>query len=244
MPAPTLIDRHRHRDTRVDPAAALARAATVLHAPIGLSEFAPAAANYPLVFVKCEETGRLGPACLFGVRDGCNVFAVPGGWNATYLPVAVLAWPFALAREHADETPSLCVDEEGLAESGQALFTPAGAESPYLLRMKETLARALTDRPATEAFTQALLEHGLIRPITLDVYGEDGAEAAVEGLYGISPPRLRALPDAAVLALHRADHLLAAQAVVLSLGQLNRVQQMHNQRFQPRIRRLDAQMEL
>lgn len=212
------------------------------HAQIGLSETGVAASDYPVLFMKDSNSGRFRLVALFGFRPDANVFVLNDQWQATYLPLKALGAPFHLAGSEN----SLCIDEASdlvSTDVGAALFTDDGEATAELSRIRSMFDHLRQDVDAADDLVAEIVTLGLIRPlsITLD-FGDDTSEL-LEGLYSISPSRLAALDDAAVLALHRRGFLERLHIIINSLGQLNRVQQLSHFHYDRKIVRLLAEMD-
>ncbi|WP_254555531.1 SapC family protein, partial [Salmonella enterica] len=75
----------------------------------------------------------------------------------------------------------------------------------------------------------------LIRPLAVSLNKADGSDHDLAGLYTIDEVAMQGLPDAELLALHRADRLAPAAVLTASLAQVERLRQLHNARFTPAI---------
>ena len=80
----------------------------------------------------------------------------------------------------------------------------------------------------TKAMVDDLAARRLIRPLSVVLRHADGPEHVLDGLYTVAPEALRALDDAAVVALHRADRLAPAAVMAASLAQVERLRQLHD----------------
>lgn len=232
----------RHRDVRVMTGLDMAWSRRLNHAQIGLSEAGVAASDYPLVFMKDDESGHFRLVALFSLRPNLNFFVVNDQWQATYLPLNVLAAPFHLAGPEK----ALCIDEGSdlvSTDTGTALFSEDGAETAELLRFRSMLDFLRSDLGAADEFVTTFMTLGLIRPLSVTLQFGESADEQVEGLYSVSPPRLMALDDAVVLELHRRSFLDKAYVIINSLVQLNRIQQLSQFHADRKITRLLTEME-
>jgi hypothetical protein len=231
MPVFTL-NATRHAKARLRPQADMAHAERQNHARLGLSEVGVAATDYPLFLMKHAQTGRFTLCALFALEGERSWYMLSGGWQATYLPEALLRHPFFLAPpEDTDAVLGLAVEESSPRlhdREGDALFGADGQPTATATRVADKLSRHRDDLDAAAAFTAALAAEAVIRPLSLRLRFADGRENQVEGLYGIGADALAGLPDAAVLRLHRAGHLQAAHVMMASANQLYRLQQLHN----------------
>ena len=230
---PVILNRERHKHTRLAPAVNhFAFAARTNALPIATTEFGEAARHYPIVFVG-EEGGPFGVAALVGLtRDENLLVDAQGRWaTGTYVPAFARRYPFVLARGvqgQPEDQLTVCVDEvyPGLSADGQgggeALFDAGGQETPYLQRVLEFLSAFEQDIQRTRAFTQRLEELGLLAPKTITVERR-GAKQTLEGVWIVDEVKLRALDDARVVGLFRANYLPWIEAHLLSLGNLQQL---------------------
>ena len=217
----------RHRDVRLIAGIDLAQPFLTNHAAIGLDEVGPAAADYPLVFLKDAESGRLRLTALFGLTPGLNTYVFNDMWQAVYLPLAISAAPFCLAGPQH----TLCIDERSprvTTDTGDALFHDDGSETATLERIRSTLGQLAEGQKAADGLVDTLLTLDLLRPLTVAAQFVTGAEQEIQGLYSINPQLLRQLESAALLDLHAHDHLPAVYTIIQSLNQFNRIRQLHN----------------
>ncbi len=195
------------------------------HAHIGLSETGVAASDYPLLFMKDSESGRFRLVALFGLGPDTNFFIVNDQWQATYLPLKAMGAPFHLAGPEK----ALCIDEASdlvSTDTGIALFSEDGDETAELSRIQSMFDYMRSDLDAADDFVAALVGLGLIRPLSITLEFGEGASEHIEGLYSISPPRLGALDDAAIVDLHRSNFLDKIHIIINSLSQLSRIKQL------------------
>jgi hypothetical protein len=215
---------------------------SVNHAQIGLSETGVAASDYPLLFMKDNETGRFRLVALFGFRPDTNFFLINGHWQATYLPLKSLGAPFHLAGPES----TLCIDEASdlvSTDTGTALFTENGVETEDLSRIRSTFNKLKSDLDAADNFVAELAALKLIRPLSITLEFGDDASELLEGLYSISPPRLKLLDDAAISDLHHRDFLDKAHIIINSLGQMNRILQLSHFHYDRTVTDLGIEMD-
>ncbi|APX64622.1 SapC family protein [Sphingomonas sp. gentR] len=200
-------------------------------ARIGLSEIAVAAADMPLCLAKDGQTGRFNLIALMSLVEPANLFVFGGGFQATYVPRAVMLGGFRLDARGA---AGLAIDpaDPSLGDAGGPLF--AGEQpTPLADDIARALERLVADVEAAQALVDAWAAHGLIRALGLSLAKADGGAHDLAGLYTIDEAAVQALPDADVIALHRADRLAPAAVLTASLAQVERLRQLHNARFAP-----------
>jgi hypothetical protein len=232
----------RHRDVRLQPGIDITASLGLNHVKIGLGEISAAAADYPIIFLKDADTGQLQLAALFGLAPQTNSFVIDERWQATYLPLAIVAAPFC----RAGPERTLCINElshQVTTDTGEALFLADGSEAPALANIRAMLDYLDGDLGAADGFVAAMLGINLIRPILITTQFGTGEEELIDGLYTISPPHLRALHASALLDLHGRDLLAPAYTIIQSLAQMNRIQQLHNLESDRPITGLKMEME-
>lgn len=218
----------RHRDVRLVPGLDLAAPFLTHHAEIGLDEVADAAVDYPLLFMKDRDTGRLRLVALFGLAPGQNCYVVDDMWQAIYLPLKIAVMPFSLTGPER----ILCIDEAHprvTTDEGDALFSDDLSETETMANVRVLLDRFKQGCEAADRFIEVLLDLKLVQPITITAHFVAGDAAEdVQGLYTVDPRILDRLEPAALLNLHGEGWLTPLYAIAQSLNQLNRIKQLHN----------------
>jgi hypothetical protein len=225
---PVALNRERHRDLKLAPATgdfSFARHTNSLL--IAATEVPDAALSYPVVFVG-NPGGAFALAAMVGLRDQDNLFVTEGGaWDAdSYVPAFARRYPFVLAEgDGADAELTVCVDESfaGLGnEHGEPLFDADGKETPMLAGAVDFLRLFHAEMGRTHAFAQRLVELDLLVPKTIEVQ-QGGKKQVVDGIHIVDVEKLRALDDAALLALVRSGDMAIVDAHLLSLKQIGRL---------------------
>jgi len=105
---PRPLDRAAHAALTIDRKAGFAFARTQIAVPITLSEFAPAARDYPIVFAGTP----VQPFALLGLREGHNLLINEAGqWRkGRYIPAHLRRYPF-IFMEAPNNQFVLCIDE-------------------------------------------------------------------------------------------------------------------------------------
>ena len=96
----------------------------------------------------------------------------------------------------------------------------AGRATPTLAAALDFLARFDAEALRTRTFTARLAELDLLQPLQADATLPDGTTLTVEGFRVVDEERLRALPDAEVLALHRSGMLMLVHLHRASLARM------------------------
>lgn len=215
------VSRERHARLRWRPCSSYSFVARNTLVPLVAAELSSAATVMPLALVRQGEGFSL--SALLGVESSTNVFvSLEGRWLGRYIPSALRAYPFSLARTESGGSV-LCVDEaSGLVSEdpvGEPFFNDSGEPSEALGRVLNFLQQVEFSRVQTSGACAALVRHGLVRnwPILLK---EGGEERRIEGLFQVDEPALNQLPDEAFLDLRRAGALPLAYCQMLSTQNL------------------------
>lgn len=220
------LDPARHGALRLDRSRGAAQRRLI---PVGRSEIALAAADMPLLLAKDGQTGRFGLVALVGLVEPINLFVSPAGYRATSQPHAA---GLTALRLDPGGAGGLAVDEAdaSLGTAGEALFEDGRAE-----RWRIALEAALADVTAGRALADSYARRGVLRPLSVTLTMDNGHEQVLDGLYGVAEAALAELPEAEVVAMHRADELAPAAVLTASLAQVERLRQLHNARFSQQI---------
>ena len=225
---PVPLDPARHRARRIAPLVdfSIARA---LHAVyVTATEFPQAGLEFPLVFV---DTGRhdgagrplMSPLALLGLVQGENLHVEDGRWQARYIPAYIRRYPFSTAAKPGAGPADVLVDDawEGFSEStGESLFEADDRPAPALRRAIEFLERFEREAERTRAFCERVVALGLLKGMKADATLPDGRALSIDGFHAIDEDKLRALPDATVVELHRSGLLALMQVHLLSLANI------------------------
>lgn len=240
------VRRERHAGLTIGQGADLAAAAILGHVPLGFSEIPLALCDYPIVLIKDGATGQFRLVALLGFAANRNLFVLGGNWAATYLPLNILRLPFFLGAPDGG-APELCIDEASSligGTPGNALFDASGNETPFLTGRRKLVQDMLADAEKTAAFVTAITAARLVTPMTITLHHADQHQQDIEGAYTIDPLALETLEGTALTVLHRDGHLGAIYAIMHSLGQLSRLEQLHNAHGERPIARSAVQLHL
>ena len=125
MAKPTPIDKVAHKNVKLKPFNFdILKEQHIV--PLVAHELPTAAGQFPIVFVKDQESGQFRIVAMLGLKPGENLFMQEGKWDATYLPANFRAYPFSLAAlDEEGKNIAVCIDadselvneEEGQAQS-------------------------------------------------------------------------------------------------------------------------------
>jgi hypothetical protein len=247
---PRLLDRQADAGKRVRPLQDYRIAGHMNGMMLTAVEFLDACKEYVIAFVAVAQPGGDGqappqgaaaavsPVALLGLRDGENLMVRPqdGQWDARYVPAFVRRYPFAYAAD-GEGRFNLLVDAawEGFNDhEGELLVQPDGEPTAFLKQVMQYLDRFEQESLRTRAFCERLVALDLLVSRQLDgtlPEAAGGQTVSVTGFSVVDEEKLRALPDAVVLELHRNGMLGLIQAHLLSLGNAPRLLE----RLAPRI---------
>jgi hypothetical protein len=215
------VSRHRHVTFSVQTSLGYGFAAKTNMAPIVAAEFASAAKEYPIVFVKSGDGAM--PVALFGGRRGENPFVAPdGSWKGKYVPAFLRRYPFIFATADEPDKLVLCVDEgfAGLNQLGlgEPLFRADGEASALLSDATQFLTTFQRYSDQTKKFGEALLSAQILSPAKLAVAGLDGKKDMISGAMVVDRRKVKALPADSLVDLARRDYLELIYLHLASLG--------------------------
>ncbi len=243
-----LLDRQRHRGQRVRPFTDFTPAGRLNAVYCAAAEFAEACKCFPLLFIPGGEAAgaAIAPVCLLGLQNEENLFVDRhGAWQASYLPAFLRRYPFALARvpspeaagdslvraqpqghaEGAAPVQAVAIDEDfvglGTQADGELLFGEDGAPTPHLQGVMRFLDDFDTAAEQTRPIGTHLQSLGLLKEMRAQGPLPGGQSFSVDGFLVVDEARLAALPDEAVLALHRSGLLALIHAHLVSLSNLH-----------------------
>ena len=222
------LDKNTHKDLKVAVDPAFPYAKNTHLAAASIREFAQLAGAMPLVFIQDPKTNKHHVVAMLGIEPGQNLFLQDGKWNAPHIPMNIIRYPFDV-RPDGDKL-GVYIDEnsELLSEEGQPLFTEAGEPSEFLENRQKFLADLANSEMMTQRFVKQVVELDLLDPIQIRLTYQSGQQRNVTGMLSINEKKLLELPEEKVVELHKAGLLGAMYAVMMSVGQLNRLVELSN----------------
>lgn len=193
---------------------------------LGAIEFAEAAREYPIVFIKAQD-GKMRPVVLLGVRTGENLYVdEKGKWDARYIPAFVRRYPFVMAEGGAQGQLMVCIDEECPALNpsiGEVLIDEAGQLQPRMNEVMQFLQNFQVEFARTEALVQQLDELGLFVQQGARFDTPNGETFQLSDFYLIDEAKFGQLADDKLPALFRSGALGMAYLHLASLGNMRRL---------------------
>ena len=220
------LDKEKHKDLKVAVNTSFSFAKNTHLAAATIREFAQLAATMPLVFIEDTNAKRHHVVTMLGMEQGQNLFLTGDSWK--HVPMNILRYPFDV-RPDGDKL-GVYIDENSdlISDEGQALFTEAGEASEFLENRQKFLADLANSEMLTQRFVAKVVELDLLDPIQIRLTYQDGKQRNVTGMMSINEKKLLELPEEQVLELHKQGFLGAIYAVMMSVGQLNRLVELSN----------------
>lgn len=191
------LDRVAHKDLRIDRNAGHAFARNLIMAPLTMTDFAPAARDYPIVFVGNPAQ----PFALLGLRRQRNLLVDDDGhWlRGRYIPNHLRGYPFGYAEAPGNRI-LVCIDEAAdhlspeKQRSSEALF-PDGQPSPLVNEMLDHLTRLHLEIQQTTGFAAAIEETQLLIERKAEITLVNGEHLSLDGFRIVDESRFNALPE-------------------------------------------------
>lgn len=223
----TLLDPTKHADLKIT-TADYSHLAGQHILPISLHEFAKAATEHPIVFVKNSETGEFQPVVMLGLKPEENLRVVNGQWRGNYIPNIAKDYPLGVLLDSKqpdkvwigiiDSSPQVSID------SGEALFD-SGEETDYFKARREALIRHFEEAEATKAILKYLASKDIFIQQTLSITVND-EQRNINGLYVVSEAKLNDLKNEDFLELRKRGLLGPIYGHLTSLNQVNVLAQL------------------
>jgi len=236
---PIVLDSVEHRDFRLVAPTDHTMASGMHACFLAAGEFAPASREYAIVFVRDPVDGQpqWQPIVMLGVSAGENLFveaAAGSPWNARYVPAYIRRYPFWTAQLPGLENTAVMIDRgwKGFSRTeGEPLYEPDGKPAARLVEAMGFLEQFEVQADNTLAVCRRLAEFELLREMTANATLADGSTLALNGFFVVDEAKLRALPDAQVIELHRSGALGLVHAHLASLGNLQALLERKAQRL-------------
>jgi hypothetical protein len=224
------LDSAKHKKLRINVDRNYSHVSHQNMTPLLASEFLAASTNFPIVFVKQQETGKFKSVGLLGLDTGENLVFTDNKVRSNYIPVNVRRYPFAAGASAADESEMvLCIDENSTLlneEEGVEIFDENGKPSESTQKITSLLTDILAKDAATDIFIAFLVENDLLQPAEVKLnLGKEGGKK-LNGLYKVDEEALNELSDDEVLTLYKRKYFAAIYAHLASLSQFERLLQL------------------
>jgi hypothetical protein len=230
---PTVLDSVRHRQLRMMPISDHSMAAEMHVSYLTAVEFAPAAVEYAILFVRTDDPARaaandkmrVSPVVLLGLIEAENLFIDGTRWDAHHVPNFVRRYPFWTSRVPDQNAPALMFDAawRGFSQTeGEPLFTSSGEPAQHLSNIVRFIEDFDNEAGRTQKFCDRLVELDLLRAmaakVTLPADNPQGSsEHELTGFYAVETEAMRTLSQDVVMDMYRSGMLGLVQAHTLSM---------------------------
>ncbi|NVK55706.1 MAG: SapC family protein [Alteromonadaceae bacterium] len=227
------LDKNKHKDLKVAVDPAFPYAKNTHLAAASIREFAQLASAMPLVIIQDPKTNNHHVVAMLGMEPGKNLFLQGDKWDASHVPMNIVRYPFDVRPD--GEKLGVYVDENSdlLKDEGQALFTAEGEPTEFLNNRQRLLGDLANSEMLTQKFVAKVVELELLEAMQIRLQYANGEGRNVGGIMTINEKKLFELSDEQVLELHKAGFMGAIYALMMSLGQLNRLIELSNKSDNP-----------
>lgn len=167
--------------------------------PLTVTEFAPAALSYPVIFVGDNKQ----PVAVMGLRQEDNLFVSAEGdfRPEAYIPAYIRRYPFVFANDEEQNRMILCIDRGApfITEGGETPLFDGDQPSAYVQQAMEFCNNFEQERLRTESFVNLLKDMDLFEtresvftPRNPD--GSAGPQQKIAEYFAISEDKLKTLP--------------------------------------------------
>jgi hypothetical protein len=189
-------------------------------------EFAEAAREYPIVFIRGQDE-QMRPVALLGVRDRENLFVDElGKWDARYIPAFVRRYPFVMADGGANGQLVVCIDESCPALNaghGELLINAEGKLEPRMNEVVQFLQNFQREFARTELITKQLDELGLFIQQGARFDTNTGETFQLNDFFLIDEAQFGQIADAKLPELFHSSALGLAYLHLASLGNMRKL---------------------
>ena len=186
-------------------------------------EFAEAAREYPIVFIRGNDK-QMRPVALLGVRDGENLFVdQQGKWDARYIPAFVRRYPFVMADGGPNGQLVVCIDESCAALNvahGELLINAEGVLQPRMNEVMNFLQNFQNEFVRTELIVKQFDELGLFIQQGARFDTNDGQTFQLNDFYLIDEEKFGQIADDKLPKLFRSGALGLAYLHLASMGNM------------------------
>ena len=228
------IKKEQHQNLKVAAKRDLSHIADQHIVPITAIEYSKAAVSFPVVIVKDPDSGRFRSVAMLGLEAGENLFLKDDAWTGIYAPQSTTMVPFALGIDpDKEKTLTACIDLDSkyVGEDQELpLFDENGEDSELFKNVQNGLGRLYENELMTEKFIKEVQDAGLLEEVEVVMGFADGDKKKLVGIYTIKEAKLGELTDEQALDFHKRGLFIPIYAMLTSIGQLNRLAQLRNER--------------
>lgn len=233
------IKKEQHQNLKVAAQRNMNHVAQQHIAPVTAAEFGRACTSFPIFVVKDPASEQLRSVVMMGLEAGSNLYFKDGGLSSLFAPQSITMVPFGLGIDpDKEKTLTACVDldSEFVGEDKElALFEENGDESELFKNVQESLGRLYENEVMTEKFVKEINDLGLLEEVELLMNFQNGEKKKLVGIFTINEPKLRELSDEQVLDFHKRGLFNPIHSMLVSVGQLNKLAQLHNEKSENKV---------
>lgn len=197
------------------------------------TEYIRTSTDYPIVFVKDQESGDFNSVVMWGTKTGENLFVKNGEWIGGFVPASSRCFPFAMQLS-PDESDRLFIGlfEDAVAvnkEEGELIFNDDGSETEWMKATKGFLVNVFEQGQITKSLLKGLDSLGLLVPqsISMQIPGQE-EKRSIDGFYIVDREKLEALSDEEFLKLRKSKILEVIYAHLASLSNIEKLVKQKN----------------
>ena len=230
---PVALDRDAHKELRITSENKLFFAKTCQIALIAMAELNQAIKEFPLVFIKENDTFL--PVVIMGLQPDQNLFVDESGeWTARYIPAFLRRYPFipALNKDN-DEQMTVCIDDAAECinrDRGEQLFID-GKNSEFLDNVIIFLQDYKTQTEATIEQVKQLAEAGLLTEQKANFRTDNGQTFDLNGFFSVDAEKLSKLSPEISYRLFQSGSLQLAYLHIASMDNFSRMIGLLSQRL-------------
>ncbi|MBH0010869.1 SapC family protein [Pseudoalteromonas sp. NZS100_1] len=227
-----LLDKNTHKYTRIKTERGAQYGEAINYIPVVADELSQLALDYPVYFMKNNQTGQFELFALTGFDEGQNLFLQKDIWQATYVPLHIQRQPFKLGvgnrlSNNSEQTQlAVTINEQHPRVSnseGVQLFDENSEPTAYLTNVSEQLIKLMNGGERTTAFINTLLKHDLIEAVQLNITKPNGKTQGYNGLYSIAADTLQQLSAETLNVLHSMGYIQACHLILCSSGHVQKL---------------------
>ncbi|MFQ3196184.1 MAG: hypothetical protein ACI9N3_003027 [Colwellia sp.] len=218
----------RHGEFSIDSKVTFEHVNDVNNLEVVMHEFAKAANEFPIVFIKNVDSGQFQSVILTGIDLGENFFVDDIKWRAIFTPKSASLYPFKLSltkEENNEKQYGFFIDESCPrlnAGAGERFFDAQGKESKYLESYRLTMSDYFKQNLMTKEFIHYLVDNELLTEgkISLNI---PNRKILLDGIYTVNQATLDKLSDEQFLELRKKGYLSVIYAHMNSMHQIDKL---------------------
>lgn len=227
----------RHQDVMVNVEARKEFGDHVNRAVLLSSEFGAAQKEFPILISKKTNSGKLEAHAILGLEKDENLFIDGTSWISSYMPAVFARGPFSLgyvkdAEGGKSNDVLIMIDESNarVGESGKAVFSELGGETPYLEKIKRVLQVVDIGLNFDPNFYKQITNLELLEQVKISIRLSSEVEYTFSDYYTINQEKFKALAPEALHELHQTGALGPIFYLISSLDNFQKLIDLKNER--------------